>query len=122
MSGAASKVICVNTTNRILTFLRVSLHVLVAVLLLVGVVSSGWNPLAICMAVPFALLYMAGTVAYNEGKRFPRAAMYTWLAAVLALWVVMALHAAEFVWLEFPLVILVSVVLPTWSGIAVAAL
>lgn len=122
MSGAASKVICVNTTNRILTFLRVSLHVLVAVLLLVGVVSSRWNPLAICMAVPFALLYLAGTVAYNEGKRFPRAAMYTWLAAVLALWVVMALHAAEFVWLEFPLVILVSVVLPTWSGIAVAAL
>lgn len=122
MSGAPSKVICVNTTNRILTFLRVSLHVLVAVLLLVGVVSSGWNPLAICMAVPFALLYLAGTVAYNEGKRFPRAAMYTWLAAVLALWVVMALHAAEFVWLEFPLVILVSVVLPTWSGIAVAAL
>ena len=122
MSGAASKVICVNTTNRILTFLRVSLHVLVAVLLLVGVVSSGWNPLAICMAVPFALLYMAGTVAYNEGRRFSRGAMYTWLAAVLALWVVMALHAAEFVWLEFPLVILVSVVLPTWSGIAVAAL
>ena len=122
MSGAASKVICVNTTNRILTFLRVSLHVLVAVLLLVGVVARGWNPLAICMAVPFALLYLAGTVAYNEGKRFPRAAMYTWLAAVLALWVVMALHAAEFVWLEFPLVILVSVVLPTWSGIAVAAL
>ena len=122
MSGAASKVSNVNTTNRILTFLRVSLHVLVAVLLLVGVVSSGWNPLAICMAVPFALLYLAGTVAYNEGKRFPRAAMYTWLAAVLALWVVMALHAAEFVWLEFPLVILVSVVLPTWSGIAVAAL
>lgn len=122
MSGAASKVICVNTTNRILTFLRVSLHVLVAVLLLVGIASSRWNPLAICMAVPFAVLYMAGTVAYNEGKRFPRAAMYTWLAAVLALWVVMALHAAEFVWLEFPLVILVSVVLPTWSGIAVAAL
>ena len=122
MSGAPSKVICVNTTNRILTFLRVSLHVLVAVLLLVGIASSRWNPLAICMAVPFALLYMAGTVAYNEGKRFPRAAMYTWLAAVLALWVVMALHAAEFVWLEFPLVILVSVVLPTWSGIAVAAL
>ena len=122
MSGAASKVSNVNTTNRILTFLRVSLHVLVAVLLLVGVVSSRWNPLAICMAVPFALLYLAGTVAYNEGKRFPRAAMYTWLAAVLALWVVMALHAAEFVWLEFPLVILVSVVLPTWSGIAVAAL
>lgn len=122
MSGAPSKVICVNTTNRILTFLRVSLHVLVAVLLLVGIASSRWNPLAICMAVPFAVLYMAGTVAYNEGKRFPRAAMYTWLAAVLALWVVMALHAAEFVWLEFPLVILVSVVLPTWSGIAVAAL
>ncbi|WP_288792539.1 sensor histidine kinase [uncultured Corynebacterium sp.] len=111
-----------NTTNRILTFLRVSLHVLVAVLLLVGVVSSRWNPLAICMAVPFAVLYMAGTVAYNEGRRFSRGAMYTWLAAVLALWVVMALHAAEFVWLEFPLVILVSVVLPTWSGIAVAAL
>ena len=122
MSGAPSKVSNVNTTNRILTFLRVSLHVLVAVLLLVGIASSRWNPLAICMAVPFALLYLAGTVAYNEGKRFPRAAMYTWLAAVLALWVVMALHAAEFVWLEFPLVILVSVVLPTWSGIAVAAL
>ncbi len=122
MSGAASKVSNVNTTNRILTFLRVSLHVLVAVLLLVGVVSSRWNPLAICMAVPFAVLYMAGTVAYNEGRRFSRGAMYTWLAAVLALWVVMALHAAEFVWLEFPLVILVSVVLPTWSGIAVAAL
>lgn len=112
----------VNTTNRILTFLRVSLHVLVAVLLLVGIVSTRWNPLAVCMAVPFAVLYMAGTVAYNEGRRFSRGAMYTWLAAVLALWVVMALHAAEFVWLEFPLVILVSVVLPTWSGIAVAAL
>ncbi|MCQ4609907.1 sensor histidine kinase [Corynebacterium sp. CCUG 61414] len=122
MSGAPSKVSNVNTTNRILTFLRVSLHVLVAVLLLVGVVSSGWNPLAICMAVPFAVLYMAGTVAYNEGRRFSRGATYVWLAAVLALWVVMALHAAEFVWLEFPLVILVSVVLPTWSGIAVAAL
>lgn len=122
MSGAPSKVISVNTTNRILTFLRVSLHVLVAVLLLVGIVSTRWNPLAVCMAVPFAVLYMAGTVAYNEGRRFSRGAMYTWLAAVLALWVVMALHAPEFVWLEFPLVILVSVVLPTWSGIAVAAL
>lgn len=122
MSGAASKVICVNTTNRILTFLRVSLHVLVAVLLLVGIVSTKWNPLAVCMAVPFAVLYMAGTVAYNEGRRFSRGATYAWLAAVLALWVVMALHAPEFVWLEFPLVILVSVVLPTWSGIAVAAL
>lgn len=122
MSGAPSKVISVNTTNRILTFLRVSLHVLVAVLLLVGIVSTRWNPLAVCMAVPFAVLYMAGTVAYNEGKRFSRGATYAWLAAVLALWIVMALHAKEFVWLEFPLVILVSVVLPTWSGVAVAAL
>lgn len=109
------------TTTRILAFLRVSLHVLLALLLLVGVATAGWSWQAMCLAVPFALLYLAGTLAYNKGARFAPAITYSWLAAVLGLWVILTLHEAAFVWLEFPLVILACFVLPTIPGLLAAA-
>lgn len=105
------------STNRILEFLRVSLHVLVAVLLTVGTVAQlrGSAPLtALCLPLIFAAVYLAGTVWYNEGKTYPRWAPYVWLGVVAALWVGLVALSEEFVWLEFPLVMLACVILPGW--------
>ena len=53
------------TTSRILAVLRVSLHLLVAVLLLVGMLGD-FTPLALL----FAAVYLAGTVAHNRGMEY----------------------------------------------------
>ncbi|WP_165164682.1 sensor histidine kinase [Corynebacterium qintianiae] len=110
-----------SNTNRILVFLRVSLHVLVAVLLAVGMVSARGNVAALCLGALFAVVYLAGTVYHNEGKPYTPAVAYLWLAVTAALWVVMALVSSTFVWLEFPLVILVSYLLPIGPGLVLSA-
>lgn len=113
----------VRTTRRILAFLRVSLHVLVAVLLVVGLIGvehSRVPALTVCLAAVFSALYLAGTVLHHRGKKLARGAEWGWLAAVAALWVALVWASADFAWLEFPLVMLACYLLPAPAGIAAA--
>lgn len=104
------------TTSRILAVLRVSLHLLVAVLLLVGMLGD-FTPLALL----FAAVYLAGTVAHNRGMEYSARASWAWLAIITGLWVALALRSEAYVWLEFPLVILAAILLPTAASLVVAA-
>ncbi|UUA89837.1 histidine kinase [Corynebacterium genitalium ATCC 33030] len=108
------------TSHRILATLRVSLHVLVAVLLVVGLAGTrDW--LTVAAAGTFAAVYLFGTVHQNRGGAYTQAQAAVWLAVVIAVWVALALLSPSFVWLEFPLVMVACFVLPTWWGIAVTA-
>lgn len=108
------------TSKRILTTLRVSLHVLVAVLLIIGLAGvRDW--LTAAVAAVFAGVYLFGTVRHNRGLPFTQRQAAVWLAVVVALWVVLAVLSPSFVWLEFPLVMVACFVLPAWWGIAVTA-
>lgn len=113
-------------TNRILMLLGVSLHVLVALLLGVGLVAAeragDLDAATGALVAVFALVYLAGTVWNNRGKAIPRGADAGWLALVVALWVLLGLRSAAFVWLEFPLVMLACFILPGGWGLAAAAL
>lgn len=108
------------TSDRILTTLRVSLHVLVALLLAVGVSSAprGSWPIVV-IAVAFALVYLFGTVRHNRGFTHTTGQAAAWLTIVIALWVRLAALSPTFVWIEFPLVMLACFVLPTSWGLAV---
>ncbi|OHQ52091.1 two-component sensor histidine kinase [Corynebacterium sp. HMSC070H05] len=112
------------STTRILDLLRVSLHVLVAVLLVVGLMGQLRidDPLpGLVLSTVFAAVYMAGTVWHYEGRAYPSWAPYAWLAVVAALWVGLVQVSADFVWLEFPLVMLACVILPRWWELVAAA-
>lgn len=112
------------STTRILDLLRVSLHVLVAVLLAVGLMGQLRidDPLpGLVLSTVFAAVYMAGTVWHYEGRAYPSWAPYAWLAVVAALWVGLVQVSADFVWLEFPLVMLACVILPRWWELVAAA-
>ncbi|WP_018296853.1 sensor histidine kinase [Corynebacterium lubricantis] len=104
------------TTPRILLFLRIGLHVLVALLLVIGIVGEWGNAPAVALAVVFALVYVAGTVWHNRGREFSRGVGWAWLALVCALWVGMTLLAPTFVWLLFPLVFLILYLVPLPLG------
>lgn len=109
------------TTSRILAFLRVSLHVLVALLLVVGLIGvrdSRVPALTVCLTAGFAALYLAGTVLHHRGKNLPRGAEWGWLAAVAALWGALVWASPDFAWLEFPLVMLACYLLPAPAGVA----
>lgn len=111
------------TTSRILTFLRVSLHVLVALLLvvgLIGVADSRVPALTVCLAAAFSALYLAGTVMHHRGKALSRGAEWGWLAAVGVLWVALVWASPDFAWLEFPLVMLACYMLPAPVGVPVS--
>ena len=112
------------STTRILDLLRVSLHVLVAVLLAVGLMGQLRidDPLpGLVLSAVFAAVYMAGTVWHYEGRAYPSWVPYAWLAVVAALWVGLVQVSADFVWLEFPLVMLACVILPRWWELLAAA-
>lgn len=112
------------STTRILDLLRVSLHVLVAVLLVVGLMGQLRidDPLpGLVLSTVFAAAYLAGTVWHYEGRAYPGWAPYAWLAVVAALWVGLVQVSADFVWLEFPLVMLTCVILPRWWELLAAA-
>lgn len=112
------------STTRILDLLRVSLHVLVAVLLAVGLMGQLRidDPLpGLVLSTVFAAVYMAGTVWHYEGRAYPSWAPYAWLGVVVALWVGLMQVSADFVWLEFPLVMLACVILPRWWELLAAA-
>ena len=112
------------STTRILDLLRVSLHVLVAILLALGLMGQLRidDPLpGLVLSTVFAAVYMAGTVWHYEGRAYPSWAPYAWLAVVAALWVGLVQVSADFVWLEFPLVMLACVILPRWWELVAAA-
>ncbi|MCT1450313.1 sensor histidine kinase [Corynebacterium sp. p3-SID1194] len=109
------------TTNNVLAFLRVSLHVLVAVLLVVGLIGvrhSRVPGLTICLVALFSALYLAGTVMHHRGRDIRPGSGAAWLAAVAALWVALVWASPDFAWLEFPLVMLACYLLPAPVGIA----
>ncbi|GAB3087614.1 sensor histidine kinase [Corynebacterium aquatimens] len=111
------------TSHRILTTLRVSVHVLVALLLAIGlagvVAQRDW--LAVALAGVFAGAYLFGTLRHHRGLVHSPRVSAGWLAVIIALWVALSALSASFVWLEFPLVILACFLLPTWSGLMVTA-
>ena len=113
-------------TNRILVLLGVSLHVLVAVLLAVGLISAGQagelDAVTLVLVALFAGVYLAGTVWNNRGHSPTASQKQAWLAVVIALWVLLGLRTAAFVWLEFPLVMLTLLVVPGALGLVVSAL
>ena len=109
-------------TRPILAFLRVSLHVLFAVLLAVGVVRTGlelqlgdhnlW--MGVLLSALLGWVYFFGTYIEHRvaaGKRVPpvlagfvsERGSYIWLALVLLLWVGLVLLHQDFVWLALPL-------------------
>lgn len=103
-------------TNRMLAVLSVGLHLLVAVLLLVGLIAD-FDPLA----VVFGAWYLAGTAPYNRGVEFRERAQWAWLAVIVALWGWLTYRSEAYVWLEFPLVMLGVFLLPTLAGLALSA-
>ncbi len=108
------------TSNRILAALRVSLHVLVATLLgvgLIGAIRENHWP-AVVAAALFAAIYLFGTVWHHHGREHSRPQALAWLGAVVIVWVVLAALSPTFVWMEFPLAILACFLLPTWWGLA----
>lgn len=111
------------TSDRILVTLRVSLHVLVALLLVIGLVGTPLSWLTAAAVTAFAAVYLFGTIRQNRGIPFTQAQAAVWLAVVIALWVGLVALSPAFVWLEFPLVILACFLLPTgWSLLVTAGL
>lgn len=113
-------------TNRILTLLGVSLHVLVAVLLAVGLVGANQagelDGITLGLAVALAAVYLAGTVWFNRGKPIPANGEQAWLGIVILVWAQLAVRSSAFVWLEFPLVMLACFLLATPFGLLISAL
>lgn len=109
-----------------LTLLGVSLHVLVAVLLAVGLVGANQagelDGVALGLVIAFAAVYLAGTVWFNRGKPIPPHGDQAWLSIVILLWAQLAVRSSAFVWLEFPLVMLTCFLLTTPFGLLVSAL
>ncbi|MDP9937810.1 sensor histidine kinase [Paenarthrobacter nicotinovorans] len=113
----------------ILRVLRVSLHVGFAVLLLVAIVrllagagpTGAPSPVAVSaglgLSALLALVYLAGTVLEkrhaSDPSRFnPGPYALWWLAAVMALWLLLLLVSGDFAWVAFPLFFLQLHLLP----------
>ena len=103
-----------NPLLRVLDGLRVGLHIMFAFLSGFGVLRSlidaPLNPAVPLFSVLMAGHYMAGTVyerhRAKQGKEIPAAAKYAWLAGIIVLWLLLLTHSQDFLWLEFPLVLL----------------
>jgi signal transduction histidine kinase len=99
--------------------MRVSLHVITAVLLLVGAfraVAEGAPTVAVVvMSVVFAGFYAAGAVisVRADSPRNPVAAVW-WLVGIAAVWVELLVVSGEFVWLAFSLWLLAGFLLRGW--------
>lgn len=118
------------SSEAILRFLRVTLHVGFAGLLAVAVVRLLSTPhegpqryLFVGLSVVLATVYLLGTVAENRfsagvSKRNPRRYTYLWLGIVTAVWAALMVGSADFSWLAFPLFFLHLHLLPRWPGIA----
>lgn len=118
-------------TPTVLRALRVVLHVSFAGLLALALLrtlltdpSGAWWPLAVSLLL--AGTYLAGTVQEHRQLRGLRGAVRPlasalWLTAVLALWVLLVLHAPDFSWVVFPLLFVVQALLPLAPGLLAVA-
>lgn len=96
--------------SKLLRALRVIPHVLFALLLLVAAINSGeW-----VSAVILGGVYFSGTVGRSEYSPW-------WLAGVCLVWAGMSWSHYPYVWLLFPLVIIVMKTLPRFVGLFVSA-
>ena len=116
----------------VLQFLRISLHVLFAILLIVGAANSilenAESPVkcALILALTLALgtLYMAGTVYENRrAKRWAKRSLHRrwltalWLVLITLLWVGLMTISPSFTWTVFPLLFLYLYLLPLTGGL-----
>lgn len=99
---------------RVLDTLRVGLHIMFAFLLGFGVLRSLFDA-PHSAAVPLFSVLMAGLYVYGTVLERHRAraqveisnsAKYAWLTGILVLWLMLLTHSQDFLWLEFPLVLL----------------
>lgn len=116
----------------VLQFLRISLHVLFASLLLVGAFSAVLEHsdrpvhrvLVIVLTALLGGLYMAGTVFENRRTKAwstrsvrLRWLTATWLAVVTGLWIALMVLSHSFTWSVFPLLFLYLYLLPMLGGL-----
>lgn len=110
----------------VLAQLQVALHVLVAALLVLTLISAHRdsagepNLPAVAAAVGFAGVYVAGTV-WERRRSTSRAVRLGWLVAVLALWAMLVVQVPEAAYLVFPLFFLAQFLLGAWAGAAAVA-
>lgn len=117
------------SSESILRFLRVTLHVGFAVLLGVAIIRMMASDLptparyvSLVLSLVLAAVYLLGTVAE---KRFsvgavaknPTRFAYLWLAIITLLWAILMVSSAEFSWLAFPLFFLYLHLLPRWAAL-----
>lgn len=119
---------------RLLSLLRVALHLMFAFLLGFGLLrfltedpdrapaTAVW-PLVCALAV----VYLLGTIwedRFARGRTLlnPARGAPWWLATVTVLWILLIIHSPDFVWLLFPLVFLFLHVLPHLAGLLSIAL
>lgn len=122
------------SSDSILRFLRVALHVGFAALLTVAIIrmfGSGLTATAryvsLGLSLLLAVVYLLGTVAE---KRFsvgavgnnPSRYAFLWLSIVTALWAVLMEFSVEFSWLSFPLFFLYLHLIPRWGALLAVAL
>lgn len=115
--------------TRILATLRTGLHVTFVFLLLLGLVRLALsNPARLSttpvlpLIIALLLTYVLGTMwesRYHRGHTSlsPTAYAPWWLAVVTLLWCGLVAISVDFVWVLFPLVLLVLHVLPQWSAL-----
>lgn len=123
-----------SSSQGILRFLRVTLHVGFAVLLGVALARllTGGAPVPqryslAAVALVLACVYLAGTVlekrhAAGRSGLDPRRYAVVWLAIVTVLWGVLLAGSSEFSWIAFPLFFLHLHVLPRWTALLTVAL
>ncbi|MDV8000943.1 sensor histidine kinase [Rhodococcus sp. IEGM 1408] len=111
----------------VLAQLEVSLHTLVAALLVLTLVSahrgtSGAPDVpAVLAAAGFAGVYVAGTI-WARRRETAGVVRLGWLAAVLGLWAWLVVQVPEAAYLVFPLFFLAQFLLGVWAGAAAVAL
>lgn len=125
------------TGSRVLQFLRINLHVLFALLLIVGAVnacvdegqSPGRRALALLLTALLGGLYMAGTVYENRRAKTwaVRSVKLRWLTAlwlvlITSLWVSLMTLSSGFTWTVFPLLFLYLYLLPLLGGLIAVVL
>lgn len=107
--------------------LQVALHMLVAALLALTLVSAHRdtagepNLPAVLAAVGFAAVYVAGTV-WERRRHTSRPVRLGWLAVVLALWAALVIQVPDAAYLVFPLFFVALFLLRVWAGVVAVAL
>ena len=122
--------------SSVLQVLRISLHVMFALLLLIGTVMAlrdgGPASTILLPAAALGLCYLAGTVAENrfahgrfggyEGANLVDARPHLaqlWLGVITLLWALLFVQHLSFTWLMFPIVFLAIHLLPLVIALAV---